>query len=176
MRDAVTRFDNGVTQSVQSWPSWVHPIMNSVTLAGGPAAVVSLAIIGAFIARRQGNSRLVWAFTATIVASMINGFIKLFLNRTRPDTLYVTLMKFKSYSFPSGHAFGSIVLYGFLAYLAWRYLPAPFNYLLSLASVGLIALIGVSRVYLGAHFPTDVLAGWLLGGVALFIIIRYIAR
>jgi membrane-associated phospholipid phosphatase len=74
-----------------------------------------------------------------------------------------------SYGLPSGHAQHSVILWGILAFESrrrWVWLPAG----------ALIALIGVSRVYLGVHFPSDVLAGWLVGLLILWGYLRYEAR
>jgi undecaprenyl-diphosphatase len=83
-------------------------------------------------------------------------------------------MKIKSYSFPSGHAYGGMVIYGLLAYLAYKHLPHPWNLLSALLLGMLIIVIGVSRVYLGAHFPSDVAVGWLLGAITLALILIFI--
>jgi undecaprenyl-diphosphatase len=174
MASFINRFDHGITNAIQNWPTWVHPIMSSASLIGEPVVVISLALFAALQAWFINNRPLFWAFGATIIASAANATLKLFLHRTRPDTLYVTTMRFKSYSFPSGHAFGSLVTFGLLAYLAAKYLTAPWNWLAPIFLAVLIVLIGVSRVYLGAHFPTDVIAGWILGALTLFIIIKFI--
>jgi undecaprenyl-diphosphatase len=80
-------------------------------------------------------------------------------------------MSRNSYSFPSGHTVGSTVIYGLLAYLAWQYLPQPWNVIGAIFCVLLILLISLSRIYLGAHFPSDVVAGWVLGAIGLAVII-----
>jgi undecaprenyl-diphosphatase len=91
--------------------------------------------------------------------------LKLILQRTRPDTYIPRL--YHSYSFPSGHAFATIAVLGMIAWLCWRHLAAPWGLIVAFICAAIVALVGVSRVYLGAHYPTDVLGGWLLGGIVL---------
>jgi undecaprenyl-diphosphatase len=170
----INRFDGSMTNNIQGWPAWVHPIMTTASFLGEPIVVVIVALSGALEAKRRHHDAIALAFTLTIVASGINAILKQFLHRTRPDTLYVTTMKFKSYSFPSGHAFGSIVTYGLVAYLAVKYLTYPWNWLVLVALSVLIATIGLSRIYLGAHFPSDVMGGWILGGLVLLIITKFL--
>ncbi|MEX1995453.1 MAG: phosphatase PAP2 family protein [Candidatus Saccharimonadales bacterium] len=150
--------------------------MTTVTHLGDPVTVLSVAAIGVVVAARKNISGLGNAFMLTMVAYGLSVLLKLFLKRTRPDTLYVDEMVFKTYSFPSSHAFGAMVVYGFLVYLAYSHLPHPLNYLTATGLAGLIFLIGISRVYLGAHFPTDVIGGWLLGGLCLFLIIKFAVK
>ncbi|MDO8526975.1 MAG: phosphatase PAP2 family protein [Deltaproteobacteria bacterium] len=71
----------------------------------------------------------------------------------------------RGYSFPSGHAINGIAYWG---YLAW-FVKKPW---VTVVSALMILLIGLSRVYLGLHYPTDILGGWVLGGLLLFIFIR----
>jgi undecaprenyl-diphosphatase len=171
----INSFDNGITRYIKSIPESATPFFNSITVLGDPVVVVVIAVIGAFTAFKQHHSLIGKAFIATIVASAINGgLLKSFIHRTRPDTIYVTNMRFDSFSFPSGHSFGSMVVYGLLAYLAAKYLPHPWNIFSIIVASVLIFLIGVSRVYLGAHFPTDVIGGWILGLFVLWLIVKYI--
>jgi undecaprenyl-diphosphatase len=169
----IVSFDTNLTKYIQSWPTWLQPGMNFVTFLGEPVVIVLVAAFAAGVAWRQHQYRVAQGFIVAVAACGLNGAVKYFVHRTRPDTIYVTHMRFKSYSFPSGHAFGSLLLYGLLAYLAFKHLPSPWN-LVAVAAAGiLIFAIGISRVYLGAHFPTDVIAGWILAGIALWLIIKY---
>jgi undecaprenyl-diphosphatase len=155
-------------------PGWVQPIMELATLIGQPIVVLTVAIVMAATSLIRGTERTAIALGAGFAAFGINTLLKITFHRARPDTLYAHDMRIKSYSFPSGHAFGSIFFYGLLAYLAFNYLPQPWNVIVALALVFLIFLIGVSRVYLGAHFPSDVVAGWLFGFVCLVLVIKIV--
>src|SRR5581483_2029103 len=170
----LTSFDRGLTSHIQSWPHWWQPIMTIATYLGEPITVLFWAAIVVVVAWHKKHMPIVRAEVAAAIAIGLNSILKTFIHRTRPDTIYVTHMRFKSFSFPSGHAFGSMVVYGLLAYIVIKYIPGPWSIVISLILAALIILIGLSRVYLGAHFPTDVLGGWLLGAVALILIIIFI--
>ena len=87
--------------------------------------------------------------------------LKSVFGKTRPD-LWQSAIEEVSFSYPSGHALGSTVLYGFLAYLfATRY--PQFSWLIYFAVVLLIGAIGLSRLYLGVHWPTDIIGGYGIG-------------
>ena len=87
-------------------------------------------------------------------------------HRARP-TLEHPLVELPSYSFPSGHALGGTVFYGFAAVLLWSYVaPKVWRVVIATVVIVLVLMVGFSRVYLGAHYPTDVLAGFLEGVAA----------
>ena len=95
--------------------------------------------------------------------------LKSVFGKTRPD-LWESAIKEVSFSYPSGHALGSTVLYGFLAYLfATRF--RQFSWLIYLIAVSLIGAIGLSRLYLGVHWPTDIIGGYGMGFVWLTLCI-----
>ncbi|ESU33375.1 hypothetical protein G3A_06750 [Bacillus sp. 17376] len=76
------------------------------------------------------------------------------------------------YSFPSGHSMGSLIFYGFIAYLIVRSARKPFTKWMTILVAGfLVVWIGFTRIYLGAHYPSDVLAGHLAGAIWLMITI-----
>ncbi|HEY9771586.1 MAG TPA: phosphatase PAP2 family protein [Coleofasciculaceae cyanobacterium] len=87
--------------------------------------------------------------------------LKSIFGKTRPD-LWQSAIKEVSFSYPSGHALGSIVLYGFLAYLFATRFP-QFSWLIYLLAVTFIGAIGLSRLYLGVHWPTDIVGGYGIG-------------
>lgn len=85
---------------------------------------------------------------------------------TRPRPVGIALIEETGYSFPSAHTMGSVVFYGFLIFLVWKYFKnKPVKITLSIVLSTFALLIGYTRVYLGVHFATDVLAG-LLAGIA----------
>ena len=174
MHDLVRRFDQSLVLLAGKLPRGLEPIMRAATFIGLPAVIMSLAAVIAIVSYFKGKYRIAIAQVASVVALGIDSIIKLIVHRDRPHTMYAKNMKIRSYSFPSGHALGAVAFYGLLAYLAYHYLPQPWNVIILALLIVMIILIGVSRVFLGAHFPSDVLGGWLLGGVFLLLIIKFI--
>ena len=168
----IIRLDHRLTFWLQSWPTSLHPLMIAITQLGSVGLIVSLSVVIAVLAFAKHHSRLMWAFAAVLPGEAFNALLKLGFNRARPHTQYAQDMFLRTKSFPSGHAFGSMLFYGLLAYLAFTRLPQGWNYLVSALFVILIFLIGVSRVYLGAHYSLDVIGGWVIGAIVLFIIIK----
>jgi undecaprenyl-diphosphatase len=149
---------------------WVHartpdglvPWAEALTHAGGlPVAIpIAVALAGVLWRRAQRPAAIVWG------AGFLGGQIavlglKLIFNRTRP---YAPDLLMQDFSFPSGHAFTAVVLYGALSYGGWIRWSANWSRgLLALATGLLIGTIGWSRLVLRVHYPTDVLGGYLLG-------------
>ncbi len=132
--------------------------------------VLSL-IIAIILLRRKKISQLLSLVAGLAGGSVLFSLTKIISHRQRPpiiDRLY----SIGGYSFPSGHSVMSVVIYGFLAYLIikavknWKAKAAIF-----LGGIFFVGLIGFSRVYLGVHYPSDVLGGWLLGLFWLTVII-----
>ncbi|MBC7708135.1 phosphatase PAP2 family protein [Polaromonas sp.] len=174
MHPYLTRFDRELALIVSKLPDAVRPLMLTASFIGQPIIVIATAIAIGLGGVIRGSRPLVYASVGTLVAFGGNTTIKHIVHRARPETLYVGGMRIHSYSFPSGHAFGSTVVFGLLAYLAYQHLSHPWHVITTAAIVILIVTIGISRVYLGAHFPSDVIAGWLLGSLSLFLIIKFL--
>ena len=117
-----------------------------------PVSTAAVLILLAFMRWRAAAFVLV----ATAGASAFVGGLKEVIHRPRPVSIYDGLAH---YSFPSGHAAMSAVLYGFLAFLLAYGAPPAWRRIIAFAALSLIVLISFSRVYLGAHWLSDVLAG-----------------
>ncbi|RZM77766.1 phosphatase PAP2 family protein [Leptolyngbya iicbica] len=156
-------FDETILLSLHQWanPTLDH-IMLGITQLGSPAIVVPLACITIswLCWRHQWRGAVVFFFTCLGAVGLSIG-LKLLFGKARPQ-LWPPLIVETTYSFPSGHALGAMVLYGLLAYLvAQRY--GNFKVLIYGTAAMLIGAIGLSRLYLGVHWPTDVLAGYGIG-------------
>jgi len=106
------------------------------------------------------------------IALLLSPLLKLIFHRSRPDIIFTTINQPKSYSFPSGHAYSSFLIFGFLAYLAFTRLHSPWNIIIPAVMGSLIILISLSRVYLGVHYASDVIIGWIIASIILAVIIR----
>ena len=134
-----------------------------LTFFGSPAVAFAIATVVCVLLYRRRH--LVEAALLPVVlggAELLNLILKLSFHRTRPEVGFVRL---DTYSFPSGHAMMSTAAYGALAYLAWSHLRTRRRRVLLIAgTVVLVALICFSRLYLGVHYLSDVLAGVAGGG------------
>ena len=107
-----------------------------------------------------------------ISALLNNVILKLIFKRDRPLDM---LVQENGYSFPSGHSFVAVAFYGFLIYLIINSkLPNKVKIALSLVLIFLILLIGISRIYLGVHYPSDVTAGVIGGAIYLIIFVEIV--
>lgn len=171
MKQYVHTFDSTVTEWVaRVFSPALRPYFLFLTFIGEPVVTISIGIAIMVYGLMQ-RSRLVWAGAMVPLTLFIGSGLKLLFERARPLTEYAANMHIKTFSFPSGHASGSMIAYGLLAYLAFMKLSSPYNYIAGVVLFSLPFLIGLSRVYLGAHFPSDVIAGWLLGLIMLLIVI-----
>jgi membrane-associated phospholipid phosphatase len=162
----------------KSFLLWLHqfanPSLDNLTLfitnLGDPSTVIVVAGISlAILWWRHLKVEIYIFIMACLGALILNTGLKLFFVRPRPE-LWNRLIKETSFSFPSGHALGSMVLYGFIAYLLAIHYP-QFSKIIYSFSVILIGAIGISRLYLGVHWPTDIIAGYGVGFLWLMICI-----
>jgi membrane-associated phospholipid phosphatase len=167
-------FDTAILLSIHQW---ANPVLDQVALTmtalGNPVFVVTIAISLFVLLLRW---KQVWEAKifglACIGTVILDKGLKLFFARPRPQ-LWTRLIAEPSYSFPSGHALGSMVLYGFLAYILSSKFPRASGWIYGIAA-GLIAAIGMSRLYLGVHWVTDIMAGFSVGFVWLMTCVTLI--
>ena len=145
-------------------PFWLPGVMRDLTSLGSAPVLVLfvLAVAGSLVARRQYHA-LALLLVATIGGHLLNDFLKETFARPRPVAA-LHLTEVRSLSFPSGHAMESAIIYLTLAALLARLVRTR---MLKLYFIGLAffltLVVGASRVYLGVHYPSDVLAGWTAG-------------
>jgi membrane-associated phospholipid phosphatase len=155
----------------QSIINWVHmfrphltPIMLFFTFFGSIEALFLFTILScAFLIWK--NKRWEASFLVIGIAGggIFNLLLKWIFRRERPD-LY-RLIEESGYSFPSGHSMGSFILYGMLCMLLITFFPSiKTKVILILSTSAFITMIGWSRIYLGVHYPSDVIAGFAGGG------------
>lgn len=121
-----------------------------------------------------GRRREAFFTTMTMGAGAITGVLKILVGRPRPDPAYMrAVFQFRDNSFPSGHCAHYTSFYGFMFYLARRCMrPSLARTVVLVTCAGLILFVGPSRVYLGHHWSSDVLAGELVGLTYLFVLIK----
>jgi undecaprenyl-diphosphatase len=145
-------------------PPWLEYAMLDLTALGGPTVlvVVVLAVVGFLLLQKMYRSALVVLATSTSGA-LVSAALKHAFMRPRP-TIVPHLREVLSTSFPSGHAMESAIIYLTLGTMLMRLADrrATKVYCLVVAVV-LTFLVGVSRVFLGVHYPTDVIGGWIIG-------------
>ena len=158
---------------------WLSQVLYVITQLGEREAVfiIGAVVTGIFLYRRRFIAILAfWLVMGGVGLSVRYG--KTFISRARPaDVAYYEVVH---YSFPSGHATTAFALYGLLAYFLYRHLnKSKYQKLCLWGAVILIVLVGFSRIYLGVHYLSDVLAGFLLGllwtlvGVSLVEVMMY---
>jgi undecaprenyl-diphosphatase len=161
----VLAFDNRLRESVHGLATpGLTTIMRAASLYGGPAILIPAGLLAAVAFLIKGWRR---GALLTVVllsgAGLLNGLLKFSFARVRP-TSYFDYPLPGSPSFPSGHALYAASVFGGLAVLLTaRMENRLLQFLVWLIAVSLILLVGLSRVYLGVHYPSDVLAGYAIG-------------
>jgi undecaprenyl-diphosphatase len=177
----------GYDERVLAWmDTHRSPVMDEValevtSLGNGFVLIVLILAVSAFLWQTQHRWSVYLLLIATFGGQILNRVLKNFFDRPRPS-IVDHIDAVHSMSFPSGHAMTSLVTYGSIAYLVARLEPTPG---LRRTTWGLAAVlvlgIGMSRMYLGVHYPSDIVAGfigglaWLAFVAAAFTAIRYFA-
>lgn len=149
------------------------PIAKFITNFGGAIFVISLTTILFFVIK---DKKIGISIIANLgIVTILNQIIKFIMQRPRPTEFRI--IEETGYSFPSGHSMVSLAFYGYLVYLIYKYINNKHlkRTLIIILSI-LICVIGVSRIYLGVHYTSDVLGGFLISLAYLIIYIDLVNK
>lgn len=173
--EKIGHFDQLIIAFVQGIES---PVLTSVmkffTFIGSFKGVILLSVLILCIFPKILHRRIeLILFVMVIIGSVVlNHLLKWFFHRARPDLH--RLIEIGGFSFPSGHAMNAFTVYGILTFLLWRHIPSKWLRVLLISfSIFMISSIGLSRIYLGVHFPSDILGGYFASGFWLSIAIGF---
>jgi undecaprenyl-diphosphatase len=169
--------DLSITRAIQSVTSPLFvSLMRLISWPGFLPQSILITLLIAFVLYTYGfRWESITSLLAALFSGLINELVKGLIQRPRPAVDLVDVFAvLTSYSFPSGHVMFYTILFGFVWYLAYTLLKRslPRSLLLGLLG-GFILLIGVSRIYLGQHWASDVLGAYLLGSLMLTGIILF---
>ena len=140
------------------------PVAIFLTDLGSPIFLTIVTLLTSFFLWWRGQRGMaVHMIIAGAGAGLLSRSFKLFFARERPSE-WPMLVDVSHYSYPSGHALASTAVYLTLAILAYEYLQTPVRRWIGLVAMATLAIgIGLTRIYLGVHFPSDVIAGSMVG-------------
>ncbi len=155
--------DRQLAEAVYRWRSpGLTAAMKLVTQLGAGHPMAAAIAVAVPLAWREHKRRLVTLVIVVLMGVTINLALKAIFQRARPAM--TPLVGAAGYSFPSGHAMNATVFYSAIAFLAYRYSARRLAGLLVAGlSAAIVLAVGFSRVYLGVHYPADVLAGYAVG-------------
>ena len=159
---AVLTFDHAASQSLQRLRTgWTDDVMVIPTLLGDWQVTTAVALAGLAVLALHRRWRLAGGMAAALVATVVfMRVMKFLVHASRPADLYSGV---DAFSFPSGHATMTATLYGIIGLIAFRGLGGMASRIVMGLCAGFIAAVALSRVYLAAHWPSDVTAGVLFG-------------
>ena len=165
--------DEAILLTIQSWQSpLLTAALGTLTYLGWypVAALVSAVAVAILVWRRHVADGLL--FAVAVASALLTLPLKEFIGRPRPDFAIVESVP-QSMGFPSGHAAFATLLGGMMIYLVWQHVEGR---LLRWGLSGVLALlvlgVGLSRVYLGVHWPSDIIGGYLFGLSVLLILVK----
>jgi membrane-associated phospholipid phosphatase len=169
--------DLEIERALQSISSPIFAALMSLISWPGfsPQSFIISALIVVVIYTLGLQWEAITALVAALLPPLVNVLVKDWIRRPRPTIDLVQVFGvLNSYSFPSGHVMFYVGFYGFLWFLVYTLLKRSWRRTLLLIFLGsLIALVGISRIYLGQHWPSDVLGAYLLGGLTLVGILQF---
>lgn len=171
-------FDRVVIDKVQGLEAGgLTSAMKFFTYIGSLKFIVILTIpIFLFLFYVLKHRREILIFLAVVyMTPILNRLLKLYFHRARPE--FHRLIEIGGYSFPSGHAMNAFSFYSILAFLLWRHVPTRMGRIaVIILNTFMILAIGLSRVYLGVHYPSDIFGGFLASGLWVAAVIWFFQR
>ena len=158
---------------------WLETFMRAASQLGETVPMFALLAAAVLVLIAKSHRAGALALPLMAAGAIMIPILKEIINRPRPsEETVAVLSNVGGYSFPSGHAFLAITVFGALFYMADRLCGPNRNTTLAFRGVLVFAVlaIGASRVYLGVHWTSDVVGGYLLGGLALFMATRLFER
>lgn len=152
---------------------FVTPIAKFITNFGGAIFLIILTIVLFLVIKNKKIGASI--FSNLVIVTVLNQLLKNILQRPRPTEFRI--IEETGYSFPSGHSMISMAFYGYLIYLIYKYVKNKYVKWISIVLLGiLICSIGISRIYLGVHYTSDVLGGFLISVSYLVIYISAVNK
>lgn len=149
------------------------PIAKFITNFGGANFLITLTVILFILIKNKKIGLSI--FSNLVIITVLNQLLKRILQRPRPTEFRI--IEETGYSFPSGHSMVSMAFYGYLIYLIYKYVKNKYvKWILIVLLSILICSIGVSRIYLGVHYTSDVLGGFLISVSYLVIYISAVIK
>lgn len=146
------------------------PIVKGITFFGGIIWLLILTIILVIFIKNKKIKILICS--NLVIITLLNQVLKFILERPRPTEYRI--INETGYSFPSGHSMVSMAFYGFLIYLIYKYVKNKYLKIFSICGMSLlIVMIGISRIYLGVHYTSDVIGGFLISISYLIVFIKF---
>ena len=149
------------------------PIAKFITNFGGAIFLITLTIVLLILIKNKKIG--ISIFSNLVIVTILNQLLKAILQRPRPTEYRI--VEETGYSFPSGHSMVSMAFYGYLIYLIYRYVKNNYIKWISIVLLSiLVCSIGISRIYLGVHYTSDVLGGFLISMSYLVIYISAVNK
>jgi membrane-associated phospholipid phosphatase len=162
---AITQYDTQILALFRAFRTpGLTRLFWAATVVADPRVIPLLALAAVLLLAAWGRrSEAALLVTTLFVGLLVQTPAKMSFGRARPPAVFALIKEPASFSFPSGHAFTSMLFFGILVFILWRALPGVRERLAVLLVAGVIvATVGLSRLYLGVHWPSDVLASWSL--------------
>lgn len=152
---------------------FITPIAKIITQFGGVIILVTTSILSLIVIK---NKKIGIAICSNLgIISLLNWVLKIIVQRPRPNEF--RLIDESGYSFPSGHSMVSMAFYGFIMYLIYKKVENKYLRWGLIAFLGILIIsIGISRIYLGVHYTSDVLAGFLISIAYLMVFTNVVKK